>query len=63
MQGTSHHLQRSPEALWGIQGSKTEQRGKTDFVFKYIKMDTVGLYIHIHLTKPEEEGIFKVSDT
>lgn len=44
---------------------KKERDKRQDFCFKYIKMDTVGLYIHIHLTKPGRKGrggLFKVSD-
>ena len=38
-------------------GQEKQQRAKiTNFFFKYIKMDTIGLYIHIHLTKPGEKG-------
>lgn len=37
--------------------NKKRERDKRQItVFKYIKMDTVGSYIHIHLTKPGEEG-------
>lgn len=44
---------------------KKKRDKRQDFCFKYIKMDTVGLYIHIHLTKPGRKGrggLFKVSD-
>lgn len=44
---------------------KKKRDNRQDFCFKYIKMDTVGLYIHIHLTKPGRKGrggLFKVSD-
>lgn len=46
------------EALGGVGGrekrKKAEIKRHTFFFFKYIKMDTIGLYIHIHLTKPGE---------
>lgn len=39
----------------GVGGEATESKDKRHFLFKYIKMDTIGLYIHIHLTKPGEK--------
>lgn len=58
------YLQCSPEAL-GCQGKRNKAKIKDRLFFKYIKMDTIGLYIHIHLTKPGRKGrggLFKVSD-
>lgn len=56
MQGTSKPLQYSPEALRGSGEAKESKDKRQIFFFKYIKMDTIGLYIHIHLTKPGEKG-------
>lgn len=56
MQGTSKYLQYQLEVL-GVQGKwESEKKKKRQKFFKYIKIDTIGLYIHIHLTESEDKG-------